>query len=533
MALPWVLSAASADDLFRKGFRAQRHGRMVEAYLLYSQARALEPANTKYARAASRVRGSAARLLARAGQYGAAVEMAADSWEYSSHPDEDAPRRATPDVRATHSGPSPTRPARLIYADHEASFRFRGTLREAYEDVANEFGVRVVFRAEFDGERDFHGDLDECDFPCVMRVLSQVGKAFAVPLDDTAMLVADYGPLVPGELEPVGLASIPLDRVLRAEDVAEVSQTIQQVLDIPQVQALVSADALVLRTPIQKIEMARTLAEDLLRVAPSVHLEIRMLTVAQGRRIRAGIDVPGTFPVTNLSTLFGAMPNTDGVERLVGLGGGKTVLGVAVGDATVEARLNSSSSQSVHSSHLRGQHGMEATFKVGESYPIATAQFSAGPLDGPRPGSPGYVQPPPSVRFEDLGLSLVVTPLIHRAREVSLALEVTFKFLAGAAVNGVPILSNREFQSQVRLRENEFAIVSGASVYERRRTGAGFAGLASLPFIGNLFRRNEYRWDQRDLLILIRPRILRLPPSELAVGSTFLYGSEQRPVPAL
>lgn len=527
------MRSGPADDLFRKGLRAQRHGRDVEAYLLYNQARALEPANAKFAQAASRIRRSAARLLALAGWYRPAIEMAPDSWKYARHPDGGIPASETPDVRVTRTGPLPARPARLDYSRHEASFRFRGSLREAYEGVAEEFGVRVLFHADFEGDRTFRGDLEECDFPCVMRILAQVGKTLAVPLDDSSVLIASDGPNIADELAPVALASIPLDGALGAEDVAQVAQTIQQILDIERIQALVSADTLVFRSPVQKIEMARALAEDLLRPSASVQLEIRMLTVSRGRQVRGGVDLPGSFPVANFSTLFGAMPSSDGSERLVGFGGGETVLGIAVGDVSVEARLNSSSAQSVHAGQLRVRHGEQATFKVGESYPIATAQFSAGLLDAPAPGTPGYVQPPPSVRFEDMGLTLMVTPLVHSSREVSLTLEVTFKFLAGGSVNGVPVLSNREFRSQVRLRDNEFAIVSGTSVYERRRTGAGQAGLANIPILGRLFRRNDHRWDERDLLILIRPRIMRLPPSELARGPAFLFGSEQRPVPAL
>ncbi len=533
MALPLILYADSAEDLFRKGMRAQRHGREVEAYLLFSQARALQPANPKYARAARQVRGSAVSLLALAGQHAAALEMAANSWDYPGHPDDDPSPTATPNVLVAHTVPPASQPVRLVYSDHEASFRFRGTLREAYQSVAREFGVRVLFHSDFDGDRPFRGELDRCDFPCAIRVLAQLGRTLVVPLEEALILIADHGPGIKDELEPVALTSIPLDRTLSPEDVAQVSQAIQQVLDITRGQALVSADALVLRASMQKIEMARMLAEDLLRPPASVQIEIRVLSVARGRRVRGGIDLPGTFPVTNFSTLFGAMPSTDGVERLIGFGGGKTVLGVAVGDISVEARLNSSSSQSVYAGHIRGQHGLEATFKVGESYPIATAQFSPGPLDGPRPGTPNYVQPPPSVRFEDLGMSLSVTPMVHSAKEVSLALEVTFKFLAGATVNGVPILSNREFQSQIRLRENEFAIVSGASVFERQLTGGGMAGLGGIPFIGRLLRRNESRWNERDLLIVLRPRIVTLPASELVRGPAFLFGSEERAVPAL
>ena len=533
VTLPGAAFGDPAGELFRKGTRAQRQGRDIEAYLLYSQARALEPANPDYARAASRVRRSAAGLLAATGQYRAAMEMLPDSWEYARHPGEGRAESSLAEVRVTRSGPRPTQPARLRYSAHDAAFRFRGTLREAYEAVADEFGVRVLFHPDFDGDRAFRGELQECGFRCLMRILGQMGRTLAVPLDEETILVANDDASARGELEPFALTSIPLDRELDAEDVSQVAQVIQQVLDIERIQALVSGDALVLRSPVQKLDMARALATDLLQPSPSVHIEIQMLTVSQGRQVRAGIDLPGTFPVANFSTLFGAVPPAAGTERLIGFGGGETALGVAIGDASVEARLNTSSAQAVYTANLRTGHGKESTFKVGESFPIATAQFSGGALAVPGPGTPGYVQPPPSVSFQDLGLSMVITTLVHDSREVTLALDVALKFLAGAAVNGIPVLSNREFQSQVRLREGEFAIVSGTSVFERRLTAAGQGVLGSIPLIGNLFRRRGRRWDQRDMLILVRPRVASRPPSQIARSRAFLFGSEERPVPAL
>ena len=241
------------------------------------------------------------------------------------------------------------------------------------------------------------------------------------------------------------------------------------------------------------------------------------------------MDLPDTFPMTNFSTLFGALPDATGTERLVGIGGGKAVLGVALGDASVVARLEASATQTLQEMRIRTLHGTAAEFNVGERYPIVTAQYSGAPVSQ----GAGYVQPPPSVTFEDLGLNLSATPMVHSANEVTLDLDVNFRLLAGGAVNDVPIISNREFQSQVRLRQGEFVIVSGMGVYERSLTRGGLAGLGQIPVLGALFRRNEWRWARRDLLALVAPRIVRLPPSELARSREMLFGPEEGPIPVL
>ncbi len=532
--LPVALADDGAEDLFRKGRRAQSQGRHIEAYLLYNRARALDPANLKYVRAARGVRRGAAQLLAAAGEHRTALEMVPDSWEFQSIDSGDRAPAREPAISVAQVRPAPSEPKTLNYSDHEAAFRFRGTLREAYLEAAKEFGIRIVFDEEFDDDRLIRAELTECDFRCVMRALGEIGTALVVPLDHDLLFVAEDTSSTRSEFETVAFGSVPLDSALTPDEVSEVSQAIQQVLEIRRLQAP-SSGRLFLRDSVSKVNMARLLAQSLLHPRGMAQIELQMVTVSRSGHIRAGMNLPSTFPMANLSTLLGASPDPASAGRLIGLGGGKTVLGVTVGDASLIARLDASSAQTLHSLHVRSAHGMPAEFKIGERYPIATAQYSSGAAasGAQAVGNGSYIQPAPSISFEDLGLNLAVTPLIHSALDVTLELEVNFRFLAGQAVNDIPVLANREFKSQVRLRRGDFAIVSGMSVYERRGSEGGLWGLGQIPWLGSLFRRNERRWSQRDLLILVRPRVVRLPPGELSRTPEFLYGTEQRALPAL
>ena len=209
----------SAEALYRKGFRAQRQGRHIEAYVFYSRARALDPANVKYERASRGVRRGAAQLLAAAGEYRTAIELAPDSWEFQSlisEPDEDT---RPPAVSVEAARPLPRQPAELVYSDQEASFQFRGTAGEAYEAVGEEFGVRVVFDRDFDPDSSVRADLSECDFDCAMRALGAITGSLAVPLESDLVLLAPDQPVKRAELETAAFASIPLDGALTPEEI--------------------------------------------------------------------------------------------------------------------------------------------------------------------------------------------------------------------------------------------------------------------------------------------------------------------------
>ena len=530
LLVPLALAEPSANALFRKGRAAHRQGRHIEALLLYNRARALDPGNAEYIRAAKSVRRGAAQLLAAAGRHRTALALAPDSWEFQSlsAAEEEAVPAAT--ITVNRDRPQPRQPATLRYAQHEAAFRFRDSIREAYEEVAQEFGIRVVFDEDFDGDTPIRADLSECGFRCAMRVLGTLGKSMAVPLSDDQVLVVSGAASSRAAHETVALATIPLDGALDPESAAEIAQAVQQALDVRRFQTDAGGGNIFLRDTVTKINLARSLIADLLHPSGAVVIEVSLIAVSSGSITTAGVSLPNSFPVTNFSTLFGAMPDATGAERLVGIGGGKTVVGIALGDASVLARLNASSAETLQQMRIRSLHGTAAEFRVGERYPIATAQYSSG---SPASQGAGYIQPPPSVTFEDLGLNLIATPMVHSANEVTLDLEVNFRLLAGGAVNDVPILSNREFQSQVRLRQGEFAIVSGMAVYERSLTRGGLAGLSEIPVLGAFFRRNEWRWSRRDLLALVTPRIVRLPPAELARSRDMLFGPEDGPIPTL
>ncbi len=535
---PWFLAAilaasAGADQgaatLYRKGNQARLQGRHVEALLLYSRARAQDPTNPKYLRAAHSVRRGAAQLLAAAGEYRTALEVAPDLWPMRSRdPDEPDDRSAR-----TELGPEPRQlraPPTLEYRRHQSAFRLRGTIREAYEAVAAEFGVVVHFDESVGEDDEIRADLTECDFACALRALGAVGGTFVVPLEGNRMLVAEDSAAKRTDLETVAFATVPLDAAMAPAAVTEVGQAVQQALDIQRFQTLPNAGAMLLRAPTSKVRMAQALADGLRFPRAEVMITVRLIAVSAGSVTAAGISVPTAYPVRGTGSLFGVSGDSNTAEPLIGIGAGAASLGVSIGDAAALASLNASRAQSVQDMQVRATHGVAAQAKIGERYPIITAQFSG---DSRIQSGSGYFQPPPTITTEDLGLNLNVTPWVHGGTAMTLDLELNFRLLAGGAVNGVPIISNREVTTQVRLRSGQFAIVTGMATYDRSRTFTAPAWAAPVPVLGSLLRRSEWRWNRRELLIVVEPRIVRLPPGELSPSRSFLFGAEERPVPPI
>ena len=129
--------------------------------------------------------------------------------------------------------------------------------------------------------------------------------------------------------------------------------------------------------------------------------------------------------------------------------------------------------------------------------------------------SPGAQTAYPSAEYVDLGLKVKATPHLHANDEVTLQLEFDIKSLTGSSVNGIPILSNRNIEQTIRLRENETSILSGIIERNEARTLSGLPWTSTSPGIGLLTGEDTTNNQQTEMLILVTPRAVRLPPHDV------------------
>jgi type II/III secretion system protein/VCBS repeat protein len=136
---------------------------------------------------------------------------------------------------------------------------------------------------------------------------------------------------------------------------------------------------------------------------------------------------------------------------------------------------------------------------------LDTPGFATGatPTQAPYPGS----------EYVDLGVKVKATPALHDDKEVTLQLEFEIRALAGSSVNGIPVISNRTLSQTVRVKEDEPSLIGGLLDNEETRTITGLPGFAQIPGpAGYAFSRHNRTLQDTELLILVTPRRLRLPP---------------------
>ncbi len=518
---------------YGRGLKAESRGELLRAYTHYIRARGYEPANVHYIRAATRVSSVAAQVLAASGDAISAREIDPDGL-FPPAGDQDQLDIPEPPPESIEL----KSPVLLDYERKKIDLRVDSSVQEAYESLAEQFGLHVLFDQDFDAEREVRFELEGQDFPHAIVALNQVSTAFLISLSEKLFMIAEDTPNKRNELEPVSFATILLPDTITVEEANEVGRAVQQVLDIKRLQLVATQQSVLLRDTDRKVRMARELYQRLSQPRAEVVIETELIAVTRDGQTDHGVSLPTSFPVTNFSSAFNSRPpelDAAAAVSLVTVGGGDSAFGVTIGPGSVEATMQRGDATTIQSFRLRAADGTEATLKIGERFPIINASF--GPvvtndaiqdeIDG------GTFRPPiPSFTFEDLGLILTITPRIHSETEVTLQFQAEFKLLAGGTVNGVPILANRAFEGQIRIGDGQGALVAGMTVYESRGTRSGLAGLGRLPVVGRFFRSNSRQFIQRDLILLMRPRVVRLPASE-APSVTLRFGPEQRPLPSL
>jgi general secretion pathway protein D len=131
-------------------------------------------------------------------------------------------------------------------------------------------------------------------------------------------------------------------------------------------------------------------------------------------------------------------------------------------------------------------------------------------------GGAGFVNPLVNTQFTylDVGVNIDLTPRIHPNRDVSLKLKVEISsHTSDVTIGGItqPVISQRVIEDDIRLKEGEVSVLGGLIQRTDTKTVNGWPGLAKLPIFGRLFSDNRTDVQEDEVLIVLTPRIVRIP----------------------
>jgi len=140
----------------------------------------------------------------------------------------------------------------------------------------------------------------------------------------------------------------------------------------------------------------------------------------------------------------------------------------------------------------------EAHFLVGQEIPIITGSTTGSSNDNPFQ----------TVDRQEVGIKLTVTPQVNEGSGVQLTIEQEVSSVSGAT--GVDVITNkREIKTTVMVDSGQTVILGGLIDEDVQESVQKVPLLGDIPIIGHLFKSTSNTTRKRNLMVFIRPTIIR------------------------
>ncbi|HEY7098010.1 MAG TPA: type II and III secretion system protein [Terriglobales bacterium] len=549
-----------AKRAFEKGLELQKKDHAPEAYQYFTTAARLAPRNVDYVTMREMARQQLVsdhlergndRLLK-----GKQVEALAEfRGALELDPDNEFAQQRLKDAIHEWAPQKPLAPVTVVESeelhvtpkDLQNEFHYRGDARTLLEQIANSYGLV----ASFDDSvitRQVRFDVDAANFYDAMKVAAEVTKTFWVPLSEKQIFISADTAENRRKFDRMSMRTFQLAAGNDPKALQELVALMRLIFEMRFVVPQPQQNKIVVRASQRMLDAATEFMENLDQSRPQVMLDVNVYEIHHTLTRALGIHIPNQFKLFNipagaLLALGGGniqdlinqliaggginQASSDSVAALLAqlqgqqnsifsqpvatFGGGLTLMGLTLDMASVTASLNESTVKTLEHSYLRAAQGDQASLHVGSRYPILNASFAPvfnTPAISQVIQNNSFQAAFPSFSYEDIGLTLKAKPSVNASQDVSIDLQLQFRSLGGTSLNGVPIISNREYNASIVLKSGEPAVIAGSVSQSEQRSLAGIPGLSVVPGLSHLVSTNNKQEDDDELLIVVTPHVM-------------------------
>lgn len=152
----------------------------------------------------------------------------------------------------------------------------------------------------------------------------------------------------------------------------------------------------------------------------------------------------------------------------------------------------------------------EAELSVGQEVPFIQGEFTTSVGGQNNGGNAALGNPFRTIERKEVGLKLKVTPHINEGDSVRLDLSQEVSSLAPTPAGASDLITNkRTLSTSVLVPDGHLLVLGGLISNEVRENVSKVPGLGDIPVLGNLFRYRSANVLKRNLMVFLKPTILK------------------------
>ena len=259
-----------------------------------------------------------------------------------------------------------------------------------------------------------------------------------------------------------------------------------------------STNSLIIRATAKEYELIETALRRLDVPPLQVHVEAMIAEVELNDALRYGVRAffeDGEFSVSLTDSVVGSV-------SAVNLGF-NFVLETTEAELVVTALEEVTKVEVISTPSLTVIDNQQARLLVGDQVPIITQSSTAtGTVDAPIVNT---------IEYRDTGVILEVTPRVNAGGFISLDISQEVSDVVPTTSSGInsPTIRQREITSSVSINSGGAVVLGGLILNDVRRSSDGLPGFQRVPVVGALFGRKERSRRRTELIVIIRPRVIR------------------------
>jgi len=206
----------------------------------------------------------------------------------------------------------------------------------------------------------------------------------------------------------------------------------------------------------------------------------------------------------NPYSAFGGLGGTNQPSNNLAAAAATTIIGLTtglIGSAQISALITAAETRgeakTVATPRVTALNNRPAQIESGSQIPVQTTQAAGGTAVV-------------TTTFVSVPLRLSITPQITDAGTVILRVTIENNTVnTGIAVGGVPGIDTQRMQSEVMVPDGGTTVMGGVLADNESTSRQRTPGVASIPILGNLFKRKTVTRNSTEILFFITPHIYR------------------------